>query len=68
MYENNELLSIKKVAQIIGVHRNSILKWVREGTFPKPVSLGTLTRWKSDEVSKWIAELPLKTAKSQEAQ
>ena len=48
------LLSVADVAERIGVHRNTVYNWVKDGVFPQPVALGALTRWKLSEVLAWI--------------
>ena len=49
-----QLISQKSVASLLGVRRESIWKWTRDGRFPKPVRIGRLTRFRQAEVIAWI--------------
>lgn len=50
-------LSDAQIAARIGVSRNSVWRWVRNGTFPKPIKLSErVTRWRASEVEAWAAE------------
>lgn len=50
-------LTLKQVARRETVHEATILRWVREGRFPKPAKLGAnCTRWRVELVEKWEAE------------
>jgi predicted DNA-binding transcriptional regulator AlpA len=44
------------VADALGVSTRSILKWVKEGSFPEPIRLGPKTfRWPRDVIEKILA-------------
>lgn len=49
-----------EVEQAIGVHRATIRRWVREGTFPPPLRLGVGRRaavgWKISAVDAWLED------------
>ena len=40
---------------MIGVSDKTIWLWVKEGQFPKPVKLGSITVWRLSEVQAWMA-------------
>ena len=50
------LLSVRQVAELFDAGQSTILEWVRKGRyeFPKPIKVGRLTRWRSDELQAWI--------------
>lgn len=49
-------LTVEQVAARLGVSRDSIWRWKRNGTFPKAVKLGgRTTRWKLADVEAWEA-------------
>jgi len=52
-----ELTQYYKLAYLLEklcVSKSSIYDWIKEGSFPKPVSLGRHTsRWVSSEVNEW---------------
>lgn len=50
------LIRLPVVKHRTGLSRSSIYKRVREGTFPRPVSLGgRAVAWLEQEVASWIA-------------
>ena len=50
-------LSDKQLSELLEVSRQTIWRWVREGSFPAPVKLGSnCTRWKMAAVKSWEAE------------
>ena len=47
-------LTDKQLAKTFGVHRTTIWRWVKTGTFPKPIRLSdACTRWVEEDVRKW---------------
>lgn len=49
-----QYLTDKALAERYAVHRVTIWRWVREGRFPSPVSLGpNCKRWKGSDVDAW---------------
>lgn len=41
----------------VPVSKSTLWRWVREGRFPKPVTLGVATSaWRASEVAEWIAQ------------
>lgn len=52
-----KLLRLKAVMEATGLGRSSIYKFIAQGTFPKPVSLGGRNvGWVDHEIEEWIAE------------
>ena len=50
-------ISVKKVAEIVGVNERTIWRWVREGDFPSPsIQTGGATRWDERAVRDWCAK------------
>lgn len=49
------LIRLKEVMQLTGLARSTIYKYLAEGLFPKPVSLGDrCVAWVEKEVHDWI--------------
>jgi len=49
-----DYLSDKQLAKKFGVHRTTIWRWVKNGTFPKPLKLSEgCTRWPEKPVQEW---------------
>ena len=53
-----KLLNVTEVASKIGVSIPTVYRFVRAGTFPKPLAVGPQARrWRSDEVEAHLDEL-----------
>lgn len=51
------LIKLAKVMDNTGLSRSTIYKYISEGSFPKPVSLGVRNvAWVESEVEDWILE------------
>ncbi|EKT4567913.1 AlpA family transcriptional regulator [Pseudomonas sp. BO3-4] len=49
------ILRMKTVIEITGLARSTVYKYVAEGIFPKPISLGGRSvGWLESEVHSWI--------------
>lgn len=49
------IIRLKEVIDSTGLARSTIYKYIAEGTFPKPVSLGDrCVGWVDSEVHEWI--------------
>lgn len=50
------ILRFKQVAALVGLGKSSIYRKIQEGTFPKPIKLGSAraSGWISTEVYDWI--------------
>lgn len=50
-----ELWPLARVSLVVGLGRSSIYQRIKEGTFPRSVSLGLhCVRWRSDQVATWL--------------
>ena len=59
MEQDIRLLDIHQVRERVNLAEDSIYVRVRAGTFPRPLKLSPkCARWRSDEIEKWIADLP----------
>lgn len=47
----SRLQKIRAVSENAGIARSTIYRDIRRGTFPKPVKIGTVSAWPSDEVA-----------------
>ena len=47
---DDPLLTDTEGCQLTGISKSAWWKWVREGRLPKPVKLGTLSRWPRSEI------------------
>ncbi|MBZ9539649.1 AlpA family transcriptional regulator [Modicisalibacter tunisiensis] len=51
------LLKLKDVLFTTGLGRSTVYKYISEGHFPRPVSLGERNvAWVEDEIQEWILE------------
>ena len=51
---NETYLSDKQVAARYGVHRATPWRWSKsDPSFPKPIQLGGVTRWRLSEIEAW---------------
>ena len=49
------IIRLKEVVKMTGLGRSTVYKYITEGTFPKPVSLGDrCVGWLESEVLGWI--------------
>ena len=51
-------LTVKEVAQLIGVSESTIRNMSKAGNFPMPYKIDSRTRWKTSEVIEWADTLP----------
>ncbi|SER46137.1 prophage regulatory protein [Nitrosomonas sp. Nm51] len=51
---SERLLTIAEVAASVGFKSSSIYLKIQQGTFPKPLKIGTASRWRESEVQAWI--------------
>lgn len=52
-----KLLSKQAVADILGVHPQTVMRLVRRGTFPPPLrtgDIGSAVRWRTQDINNWI--------------
>ena len=51
------LLTYDEVAQTVGVVRQTVWKWVREGNFPQPVKVSGTVRFRARDIEDWVNNL-----------
>lgn len=60
-----EILRIKDITRITGLSRTSIWRYIKSGSFPRPISLGgpgtRAVGWYASEVKDWLENRPRKT-------
>lgn len=49
------LLRLPEVLERVALSKSTLYARVRDGSFPKPVHLGTLSAWVESEIDGWIA-------------
>ena len=49
------LMPLRDVLASVGMSQASVYRMIAAGEFPKPVKLGTASRWVSSEIEDWIA-------------
>ncbi len=53
-----EWLKLGEVLNRLRVNQNTIDRWIRNGTFPKPHYFGLTRRWSVQEVEDWCQNTP----------
>lgn len=48
-------VTVKDIAKMFGIGKNSVFRMSMRGDFPKPLRLGHNRRWNVDEITAWIA-------------
>ena len=46
---------LQSVASLCGVSERTIQRWIQNGTFPKPQTIGGMLRWSCTDVRAWLA-------------
>ncbi|MFZ2075130.1 MAG: AlpA family phage regulatory protein [Xanthobacteraceae bacterium] len=57
------LLTKPEVLAVAGVTFPTIWAWMRDGKFPRSRIVGGRSMWRSDEIDKWLAGLPVRPLK-----
>lgn len=60
------LVSAKEMLPLLPIKRSTLWKWVKMGTFPSPVKVNSLTRWRVEEVDAWLAQFTKEVDQTQE--
>ena len=48
---------MKELVMLLGVSKETIYYWIRKGSFPRPIKLGTrISGWLGEDILKWIDE------------
>jgi len=50
------LLTVKEVAEMLGLSERTIYRLSDAGNMPSPVKLGAAVRWRTKELETWIEE------------
>lgn len=51
---DDPLLRDVEAYKMLGISKPTFWRWVREGTLPKPLKLGSLSRWPRSDMTKFI--------------
>jgi predicted DNA-binding transcriptional regulator AlpA len=57
------LLTKPEILAIAGVTFPTIWAWMRDGKFPRSRIVGGRSMWRSDEIDRWFADLPVRRLK-----
>lgn len=49
-----ELLSLKDLESIVNFSKSKIYRMVDAGQMPRPMKIGTSTRWRAADIKRWI--------------
>ncbi|OQS41003.1 helix-turn-helix transcriptional regulator [Chromobacterium haemolyticum] len=53
----NSFIRLADVMQMTGLAKSTVYKYIRQGTFPRPVSAATrASRWVKSEVDSWLIQ------------
>ena len=53
----DRLLSAEQIGELVHAHPSTVLRWAREGKFPKPVAIGGgLIRWRARDYNAWVEQ------------
>jgi predicted DNA-binding transcriptional regulator AlpA len=66
--QSPRLLTKPQVCAIAGVTFPTVWKLMREGAFPRARVVGGRSMWRSDEIDQWLAALPVRRLKGDEAE
>ncbi len=56
-FPSNKLISVKDLAEFLGVTTAALYKWIKEGTMPAPYRLGGpkgALRWDAATINSWL--------------
>lgn len=54
MSDETRLIAADKVAELLGISKRTLWRLLSAGNIPEPVRLGSVVRWKRDELDGWI--------------
>ena len=52
--ESKLLISAAELGKLLGVNKSTVWSWHSSGRIPLPVKLGGTTRWKAEEIRRWV--------------
>jgi excisionase family DNA binding protein len=55
MYDEKLLLTVREVAELLGVSQSAIWTWVSDERFPPPLELGRLRRWRREDIVAYLS-------------
>jgi prophage regulatory protein len=55
MSDETRLIPADKVAELLGISKRTLWRLLSAGNLPEPVRLGSVVRWKKDELDDWIS-------------
>jgi prophage regulatory protein len=55
MTDERILLDLREVSKLLGISPRAIWGWADAGTFPPPLELGRLRRWRRVDIESWLA-------------
>ena len=50
------LIDVGQLARLLGVSTRTLWRHVSAGKAPQPVRLGGCTRWRRDDIDRWVAD------------
>jgi len=53
----DRLMRMPQVLEVVPIAESTVWKYVKQGTFPRPVRLGRCSVWKESEVQAWLSKL-----------
>ena len=59
IFPSDKLLSVRELADFLGVTTAALYKWIKEGTMPAPYRLGGpkgALRWDAATINQWLEE------------
>lgn len=56
----SRLITITQVAQMTGISKQTLLKAIQNGMFPKAVKFGRWRRWRMSDIHQWLNEISKK--------
>ena len=54
----SQYLTVKELADKLNICKASVYNYIKKPDFPQPYKLGRLTRFKSDEIDAYMANVP----------
>ncbi|QDU55917.1 helix-turn-helix transcriptional regulator [Aeoliella mucimassa] len=49
-------ITVKQLAELLQVKRNTIYRWLEIGELPQPFRVGRSVRWLDTTIATWLAE------------
>lgn len=57
MFPSNRLVTVKEVADVLGVTPAAVYKWIKEASMPAPMRIGGprgILRWSPSTINEWL--------------